>query len=85
MYDEIYNFVSNLKDITDFCEPSIGHFCLVKMEDGYFRAQIIEVFCNGEIDVRVFLCDSGLFYDRPIENCINIPQFLIDFMPFQVS
>lgn len=84
MYDEIKNFVSSLKHINDTCEPEIGLLCLVKMEDGYFRAQIAEVFCNDGIYVRVFLCDSGLFYDRPIEDCINIPKFLIDFVPFQV-
>lgn len=86
LYDEISNFVSDSENISDICEPMIGVFCLARFDDGYFRGQIVEIFCNEEtLFAKLFLCDSGMFFDRPIEDCINIPKYLIDLLPFQVS
>lgn len=86
MYEKIGNYVNNLGEFDEPFEPDIGALCLVKFDDGYYRAQIVKTFCNiDEFYVRVFLCDSGTYYHRSIKDCIKMPNYLINFVPFLVG
>lgn len=64
--------------------PSIGNYCLARVCETYRRAKILDNSCKcGTFFVRVFCCDTGLVQNCCIEDIIEIPQRILDFLPFQ--
>lgn len=66
----------------------VDKYCLVKLEDGFNRAKILNLFFEietGASMAEVFLVDVGLVkkVDWTIQ-CYDIPDEIIQMLPFQV-
>lgn len=64
--------------------PDVYKYCLVRTDDVFNRAKVIEVFYGEDIQLKVFLVDTGLSTTVDISDVYDIPDNFIQMLPFQV-
>lgn len=65
--------------------PDIDAYCLVRVDGQFNRGKIFEVDFNESVWLKVFLVDTGLIVNAEYCDVFDIPDSLIEFMPFQVN
>ncbi|XP_031636550.1 putative ATP-dependent RNA helicase TDRD12 [Contarinia nasturtii] len=76
------NIITSLDDSME--EPDVYKYCLVRIDDDFNRAKVLEVLCgNDGIMIKVFLVDVGLIKVVNMDQVYDIPDNLIQMQPFQ--
>lgn len=76
---------NNIDELNDsMTSPDVFKYCLVNGPNGYNRGKILDVFYGSEIELKVFLVDTGSTETFDIKNVQDIPDDLIQMLPFQV-
>ncbi|XP_055304540.1 putative ATP-dependent RNA helicase TDRD12 isoform X2 [Sitodiplosis mosellana] len=83
MYDTISEHMTNTSFNDSMGCPDVYKYCLVLVADGYERAKVIEVIYGEDIQLKVFLVDTGFCPIVDISNVYDIPDNLIQMLPFQ--
>lgn len=85
LYNAIYEYTKSLDPNASMDCPDVYKYCLVLGNEGYNRAKVIEIIYGEDIELKVFLVDTGFATTVDISKVHDIPDNLIEMLPFQVS
>lgn len=83
MYRAIDEYIETTENDSMGC-PDVYKYCLVHGSQGYNRAKVIEVIYGDDVQLKVFLVDTGFSTTVDVSIVYDIPDNLIQMLPFQV-
>lgn len=84
MYDAINEHMEKTSLDDSMGCPDVYKYCLVLVAEGYERAKVIEVIYGEDVQLKVFLVDTGFATTVDISRVFDIPDNIIQMLPFQV-